>query len=77
MGSLGDGIAQGAAGTTEMKTAPLWGMRASGPYLHDGRARTVDAAIRAHDGEAAISRNRYIQLAPPQQQQILEFLNSI
>lgn len=77
MGSLGDGIAQAAAGTQEMKTPPLWGLRASGPYLHDGRAATVDAAILDHDGEALSSRNRYLQLPPQQRQQILEFLNSI
>ena len=77
MGSLGDGIAQGAAGPREMKTAPLWGVRESGPYLHDGRAPTLDAAIRAHDGEGAISRDRYIRLHPTERQQLLAFLNSI
>src|SRR5581483_8806919 len=62
MGTLGDGIVQGAAGPDEMRTAPLWGLRDSAPYLHDGRATTVDDAIRMHDGEAAESRDRYIQL---------------
>lgn len=77
MGSLGDGIAQGTAGTRDMKTQPLWGLRASGPYLHDGRAPNVDAAIQAHDGEALTSRNQYRQLNATQRQQLLEFLNSI
>jgi CxxC motif-containing protein (DUF1111 family) len=77
MGLLGDGIAQGTAGITEMRSAPLWGLSARSPYLHDGRAATVDAAIRAHDGEAAASRNRYIKLTPAQRQQLLDFLNSI
>ncbi|MFZ5635186.1 MAG: di-heme oxidoredictase family protein [Pseudomonadota bacterium] len=77
MGSLGDGIAQGTAGPRDMKTAPLWGLRASGPYLHDGRALTVDAAIQAHDGEAAPSRDRYRQLDATARQQLLEFLGSI
>ncbi len=62
MGSLGDGIAQGAADVREMKTAPLWGLRASAPYLHDGRAATVDATIRAHDGEAKAAKDRYLKL---------------
>ena len=52
MGTLGDGIAQGTAAPAEMKTAPLWGLRARTPLLHDGRAPSVDAAIRLHDGEA-------------------------
>lgn len=77
MGSLGDGIAQGAAGTHDMRTAPLWGLRASAPYLHDGRAANVDEAIRAHDGEARNSRERYLRLNPTQQQQLIDFLNSI
>jgi CxxC motif-containing protein (DUF1111 family) len=52
MGSLGDGIVQGAAQADEMRTAPLWGLRGRGPFLHDGRAQTALEAIRLHDGEA-------------------------
>ncbi len=77
MGSLGDGIAQGAAGTTEFRTPPLWGLRASGPYLHDGRAATVDEAIRAHDGQAKRARDFYLRLSPGEKQQLLDFLGSI
>ena len=77
MGLLGDGIAQGSAHPREMRTAPLWGLRASAPYLHDGRAATVNAAIRAHDGEARYPRDRYLLLLPIQRRQLLDFLNSI
>ena len=77
MGSLGDGIAQGTARPGEMRTAPLWGLRARGPFLHDGRAATVDAAIRFHDGEAARVRDRYNNLSTHEQRQLVEFLNSI
>lgn len=77
MGSLGDGIAQGTAGPREMKTAPLWGLRAKPAYLHDGRAATVDAAIRAHDGEAREVRNHYLQLSPAPRSQVLDYLNSL
>jgi CxxC motif-containing protein (DUF1111 family) len=77
MGLLGDGVAQSAAGPREMRTAPLWGLRVSGPYLHDGRAATVDEAIRHHDGEAKISRDRYQRLPAKQQQQLLEFLGTL
>ena len=77
MGTLGDGIAQGTANPREMRTAPLWGLRASAPYLHDGRAATVNAAIRAHDGEAAAPRDRYLRLSRTQRQQLQDFLNSI
>jgi CxxC motif-containing protein (DUF1111 family) len=77
MGQLGDGIAQAAATPREFRTAPLWGLRASAPYLHDGRAPTIDAAIRQHDGQGKPARDRYLKLSPTQQQQLLEFLNSI
>ncbi len=77
MGSLGDGIAQGNARPREMKTAPLWGLRAVPVFLHDGRAATVDEAIRDHDGEASTARNRYRRLSPAQRQTIVDFLNSI
>lgn len=77
MGSLGDGIVQGAAGPREMRTAPLWGLAASAPYLHDGRAATVDAAIRAHDGEAKASVGQYLNLTSDQQSLLVQFLNSL
>ena len=77
MGPLGDGIAQGNAGPKEMRTAPLWGLSASGPYLHDGRAHTIDAAIRAHAGEATYSVNQYLKLNSSQQSLLLQFLNSL
>jgi CxxC motif-containing protein (DUF1111 family) len=77
MGTLGDGIAQGAATSTEMKTAPLWGLSSRKLFLHDGRAQTLDAAVLAHAGEAAASRDRYRRLPAAQAQQLLDFLNSI
>lgn len=77
MGTLGDGIAQGTADVRDMKTAPLWGLRASAPYLHDGRAATVDEAIKAHDGEAKASKDRYLKLTRQQVQQLLDFLGTI
>jgi CxxC motif-containing protein (DUF1111 family) len=56
-----------------MRMAPLWGLR----VLHDGRAGTVDADIRMHDGEADHVRDRYNKLDPRDQRQLLEFPNSI
>jgi CxxC motif-containing protein (DUF1111 family) len=77
MGSLNDGIAQADAQPNEMKTAPLWGLRWSAPYLHDGRAPTIADAIDGHDGEAATSRNRFDKLSAAQQKQLIEFLNNL
>lgn len=77
MGGLGDGIAQGTAGPRDMRTAPLWGLRARPTWLHDGRANTVDQAIRAHVGEAQISRERYEVLAATERAQLLAFLDTL
>lgn len=77
MGSLNDGIAQADALPTEMKTAPLWGLRHRAPYLHDGRAPTLPIAIDDHDGEAAVSRDRFNKLGSGQQKQLVDFLNSL
>jgi CxxC motif-containing protein (DUF1111 family) len=77
MGTLGDGIAQGAADVREMRTSPLWGLRASALYLHDGRATTLDEAIKAHDGEAKAAKARYLRLNKQQEQQLMDFLMSI
>ena len=49
---LADGITMGDAIGSEFRTQPLWGVVAVGPYLHDGRADTLDEAIRMHGGEA-------------------------
>lgn len=77
MGSLGDGIGQGSAGVRDMKTPPLWGVGSTAPYLHDGRARDLDQAIRLHDGEAATIRDNYNKLATDQKNLLNEFLKSI
>lgn len=77
MGALGDGIVQGDAKAREMRTSPLWGLRARGRFLHDGRAATIGEAIRAHDGEGTAARDRYNHLSRVEQQQVLDFLNSI
>lgn len=77
MGSLGDGIVQGAATGRELRTAPLWGLRAVTRYLHDGRAATLEEAILAHEGQGRASRDRYKALDPRERPKLLTFLNSL
>ena len=69
--------ASGEAGPTEWRTAPLWGIADSAPYLHDGRAPTLDEAIRLHGGEAAKTSGRYAQLSSADRQSLLAFLHSL
>jgi len=77
MGRLGDGITQGDAGTTEIRTAPLWGVSRQPRLLHDGRALSLDEAITAHDGQAAASRRAYGHLDAVDRANLIEFLRSL
>jgi CxxC motif-containing protein (DUF1111 family) len=77
MGSLGDGVAQGAATGRQMRTAPLWGVRTRTALLHDGRATTIRAAIAAHDGQGRFARERFLRLSFRDRAALLAFLNSL
>lgn len=46
-------------------------------YLHDGRARSIDEAIRWHGGEAENSKNQYQLIGSQQKQELLTFLESL
>ncbi len=77
MGALGDGIVQGDASGREFRTAPLWGLRTQGTFLHDGRANNINDAITAHDGQARTSREAYQQLDAQARARLIAFLNSL
>jgi len=65
------------AGPRELLTRPLWGLARSRPYLHDGRAPTIEEAIFAHDGEAREARERYEALAEADRAAVRVFLTSL
>ena len=46
-------------------------------YLHDGRARTIDEAIRWHGGEGEASKVAYESLNDTQRNAVIEFLESL
>ncbi|MEA2327903.1 MAG: hypothetical protein QOE68_2862 [Thermoanaerobaculia bacterium] len=77
MGSLGDDLEMGNATGTEMRTAPLWGLRFIIRYLHDGRATTLDQAILAHEGQGAASHDRFAALSVDAKGKLLAFLRSL
>lgn len=58
-------------------TPPLWGLARTRPYLHDGRAASVDLAILAHGGEAAASRRAYAALPIEDQHALRLFLSTL
>ena len=78
MGSaLADGIAQGFATGADFRTPPLWGVRDSAPYLHDGRAATLEDAIALHGGEGEVARQRFLALPADREAALLAFLRVI
>ena len=68
-----------AAGPTRLqwRTPPLWGLCDSAPYLHDGRAGTLEQAIASHGGEAQKTTMRFFALSPSDRAQVLAFLKSL
>jgi CxxC motif-containing protein (DUF1111 family) len=75
--ALAGDVGPTAASAQEWRTPPLWGVRDSGPYLHDGRAATLDEAIRSHGGEAEPATNAYQALTITEQQLLISFLESL
>jgi mono/diheme cytochrome c family protein len=71
------GMAEPGAPSGFYRTPPLWGNRATAPYMHDGRAETVEAAILNHFGEANGARLNYIALTPLEREALLLFLGDI
>lgn len=73
----GDGIGQGDAKPEEIRTPPLWGVRLRAPFLHDGRASTLQEAIEIHSGEALGSRTQFEELSESEKRALLAFLRSL
>ena len=61
----------------EWRTPPLWGVADSAPYLHDGRAATLEEAIKLHTGQGAASAARFNGLNQAQQLQLVAFLKTL
>lgn len=78
--SLADGIAEAGAGPRDWRTAPLMGMRFSRTFLHDGRASTIDEAIRAHAGEGSEANDSvraYEALAQGERDRLVAFVRGL
>ena len=61
----------------EWRTPPLWGLRDSAPYLHDGRAATITQAVAHHGGQGAAAARRYAVLPAHRRGQLDAFLQSL
>jgi di-heme oxidoreductase (putative peroxidase) len=58
-------------------TARLWGIADSAPYLHDGRAHTLEDAILLHGGEAQPARDAFSALSNEPKRQLISFLMTL
>ncbi len=78
-------ICLGQASPSEFRTEPLMGLRFSNKtggagessFLHDGRAKSIEEAIRLHGGEGAASRDRFAALSEAERAALLKFLESL
>jgi CxxC motif-containing protein (DUF1111 family) len=85
MGLQGDGVADGYAWETELRTPTLWNLRTRDPMLHNGAASggtfsdRVRTAIALHGpyGEAAGSAAAFAKLPEAQKAQLVAFLDSL
>ena len=82
--ALADGYPEGRANGRQWRTTPLWGLgiiagQLGGQtfYLHDGRARTLSAAIELHGGEAKRSSEGFAKLSSADREALLAFLRSL
>jgi Di-haem oxidoreductase, putative peroxidase len=58
-------------------TTKLWGVADTAPYLHDGRAKTLEEAIVAHGGEAETARQAFQAMSTNDQAHLVQFLKSL
>src|SRR5713101_2548386 len=78
----GDGIPieptpEFASTATQIRTAPLWGLRTRNRLMHDGLTFTREDAVQRHGGQASASRKAYQQLSSTDRAALLAFLNSL
>src|SRR5713101_9473601 len=78
----GDGIPilptpEYASTATQIRTAPLWGLRTRNRLMHDGLSFTKQEAIQRHAGQATSVTQRYNVFSDAQKNQMLAFLDAL
>src|SRR5215213_8311081 len=75
----GDGIVQNAGQATanQMRTPPLWGIRARNRLMHEGLNITVFDSIQLHAGQATTARNNFNALTADQRNDLIAFVLSL
>jgi CxxC motif-containing protein (DUF1111 family) len=62
---------------TQIRTAPLWGLRTRNRLMHDGLSFTKEEAIARHGGQAAATKQRFDALSASEQRLLMMFLDSL
>jgi CxxC motif-containing protein (DUF1111 family) len=75
----GDGIVQNGGQSTrnKLRTPPLWGLRVRDRLMHDGATVSRTDAIMRHTNEADGVVLNFIFLSAAQQQDVINFLNTL
>jgi CxxC motif-containing protein (DUF1111 family) len=62
---------------SEWRTPPLWGVANSAPYMHDGRAASLQDAIGLHGGQGAAAAQRFHRASIDEKMQLVTFLQTL
>jgi len=75
----GDGIVQngGQGSRNQMRTAPLWGIRARNRFIHDGLSVNITETINRHAGQATAARNAFNALSAGSRADVVAFVLSL
>jgi len=75
----GDGIVQnaGQGSANQIRTAPLWGIRARNRLMHEGLNITIFDSIQLHAGQATNARNNFNSLSNAQRNDLIAFVLSL
>jgi len=75
----GDGIVQnaGQSSANQIRTAPLWGIRARNRLMHEGLNITIFDSIQLHAGQATAARNAFNSLSAGQRNDLIAFVLSL
>jgi mono/diheme cytochrome c family protein len=75
--AMDDRVVQGQATGKDWRTSPLWGLSSRERFLHDGRATSIESAIRAHGGEGEEAVKAFRQLEWQERAALFAFLLSL
>jgi CxxC motif-containing protein (DUF1111 family) len=76
-GSVPDESPGSGPSPQEWRTPPLWGVADSAPYMHDGRAPTLEEAIRLHGGQGGVAAGLFLRLNAKDQSHVSLFLKTL